>query len=111
MERLLDDAERYVAGNDGTLRHATMAFHGAVARVFGNGVLARVIELLVELCSSEPLAIQSFYNDRLRDHHDHLTVLVLAAIRDNDPGRAREQMDRHIREVTSVMEIRKLGRL
>jgi GntR family transcriptional repressor for pyruvate dehydrogenase complex len=106
LERILDEAEQYLTGNDEMLHRTNMSFHAAVAKFAGNFVLAQIIESLIELYSFEQLAIMSFYDDRLGDHSEHRAIL--AAIRAKDAGRARELMRRHLQGVKSVVE-RKLG--
>ncbi len=104
LERILDGAEQYLAGDDEMLHRANMSFHAAVAKFAGNFVLAQIIESLIELYSFEQLAIMSFYDNRLRDHGEHLQIL--AAIRDGDAERARVHMHRHISGVRSTVEVR-----
>jgi len=102
LERILDEAEQYLTGNDEMLHRANMSFHAAVAKFAGNFVLAQIIESLIELYSFEQLAIMSFYDDRLGDHSEHRAIL--AAIRAKDAGRARELMRRHLQGVKTVVE-------
>jgi GntR family transcriptional regulator, transcriptional repressor for pyruvate dehydrogenase complex len=102
LERILDEAEQYLAGNDEMLHRANMSFHAAVAKFAGNFVLAQIIESLIELYSFEQLAIMSFYDDRDGDHSEHRAIL--AAIRDKDAERARELMRRHLQGVKTVVE-------
>lgn len=102
LERILDGAEQYLAGDDEMLHRANMGFHAAVAKFAGNFVLAQIIESLIELYSFEQLAIMSFYDDRLGDHSEHRGIL--AAIRAKDAGRARELMRRHLQGVKTVVE-------
>jgi GntR family transcriptional regulator, transcriptional repressor for pyruvate dehydrogenase complex len=106
LERILDEAEQCLTGNDEMLHRTNMSFHAAVAKFAGNFVLAQIIESLIELYSFEQLAIMSFYDDRLGDHSEHRAIL--AAIRAKDAGRARELMHRHLQGVKTVVE-RKLG--
>lgn len=103
LERCLGEAERYLGGDDDeSLHNANMNFHLTVARFSGNPILAQIIESLIELYSFEQLLLISFYNDRPRDHREHLDIL--AAIRDGDPSRSRELMHRHIEGVRSVVD-------
>lgn len=102
LDRILDEAEQYLAGNDEMLHRANMSFHAAIAKFAGNFVLAQIIESLIELYSFEQLAIMSFYDDRDGDHSEHRAIL--AAIRDKDAERARELMRRHLQGVKTVVE-------
>ncbi len=104
LERLLGEAERRLDGAAEMLHRANMSFHRAIAEFSGNSILAQIIESLIELYSFEQLAIMSFYDDRLRDHGEHLEIL--AAIRDGDAERARGLMHRHISGVRSTVEVR-----
>ncbi len=106
LERILDEAEQCLTGNDEMLHRTNMSFHAAVAKFAGNFLLAQIIESLIELYSFEQLAIMSFYDDRLGDHSEHRAIL--SAIRAKDAGRARELMRRHLQGVKTVVE-RKLG--
>lgn len=104
LERLLGEAERRLDGAAEMLHRTNMSFHRAIAEFSGNYILAQIIESLIELYSFEQLAIMSFYDDRLRDHGEHLEIL--AAIRDGDAERARGLMHRHISGVRSTVEAR-----
>jgi GntR family transcriptional repressor for pyruvate dehydrogenase complex len=105
LEQCLDKAEGYLTGNDDEKLHrANMRFHQAIANFSGNFILAQIIESLIELYSFEQLAIISFYNDRPRDHEEHLEIL--AAIRDKDAKAAHDLMHRHILDVKAVVETR-----
>jgi GntR family transcriptional regulator, transcriptional repressor for pyruvate dehydrogenase complex len=102
LERILDEAEQCLTGNDEMLHRTNMSFHAAVAKFAGNIVLAQIIESLIELYSFEQLAIMSFYDDRVGDYSEHRAIL--AAIRDKDAERARELMSRHLQGVKTVVE-------
>jgi GntR family transcriptional repressor for pyruvate dehydrogenase complex len=105
LQQLLDKAEGYLGGNnDEMLNRTNMRFHLAIANFSENSILAQVVESLIELYSFEQLAIISFYDDRPRDHQEHLDIL--AAIRDGDAGLVRELMYRHISGVRSTVETR-----
>lgn len=104
LGRILEEAEQYLVGNDVMLHRTNMGFHRAIANSSGNPILAQAVDSLIELYPFEQLAIISFYNDRTRDHEEHLAIL--AAIRDRDAVRARDLMYRHIRDVKSVVESR-----
>ena len=104
LEQLLRQAERHLIGNDKLLSETNMAFHAAIARASGNLILAQAMESLIELYTSEQLAILSLYNARDRDHHEHLAILD--AIRAGDPDEAGERMRRHLAGVKSVVAAR-----
>jgi GntR family transcriptional repressor for pyruvate dehydrogenase complex len=104
LEGHLRDAEWHLTGDDATLHRVNMAFHEGIARVAGNPILAEAIESLIELHSSEQMAILWLYNARNRDHRDH--VRILDALRRGDATDARERMRRHIEDVRSVVAAR-----
>lgn len=102
LEGILEEAGRYVGGDkDEELHGANMAFHLVIAKFSGNPILAQTVESLLEIYSFEQLAIISFYDNRIRDHREHLEVF--AAIRDRNSGLARERMRRHLQGVRSVV--------
>lgn len=102
LKQLLDSAEDYLVDCDEQLHRVNMLFHTTVARTSGNLVLHHVIESLIELYSSEQLAIQWLYDARSRDHQQHRAIL--AAIRDQVPALARVRMTMHLRDVRAVVE-------
>lgn len=103
LEAFLEEADRYIDGSDDeALHHANWNFHRAVAQFSNNLILAQVIESLLQLYSYEQLALISFYDDRSRDHAEHMEVLV--AIRDRDSELACELMRQHLQGVRSVVE-------
>jgi GntR family transcriptional regulator, transcriptional repressor for pyruvate dehydrogenase complex len=105
LQQILDKAEEYLGGdNDEMLNRINMGFHRAIANFSGNAILAQIVESLIELYSFEQLAIISFYNNRLRDHQEHLDIL--SGIRSGGAGRVRELMHRHISGVRSTVEAR-----
>lgn len=104
LDRLLDEARRLLEDRDEPLMRVNMAFHGAIARASGNPVLANVIESLIELYSSEQVAIATIYNARAEDHLDHRRIL--AALQERDAVLARERMRQHVQGVKAVVEER-----
>lgn len=109
LERILDEAERYVGGDeDSKLHRANMTFHLSIAKFSGNPILAQTVESLLEIYSFEQLAIISFYDDRPRDHNEHLGLLQ--AIREQDSAHARELMHQHLSDVRGVFKERQCVR-
>lgn len=105
IERSLKEAERYLdGGNDHMLQLVNMKFHHAIAESAGNSLLSQIVESLIDLYAAEQLAIMMIYDDRYRDHREHLEIM--AAIRGGDPKSARESMRRHIQGVKDVIEAR-----
>lgn len=104
LERVLDEAEHLLGGDDVKLGAANMHFHSAIARASGNRVLTQILESIVELYNREQLAILEIFNARVRDYRDH--VLIFGAIRDREPDLAARRMTKHLQSVRSVVEER-----
>lgn len=102
MERHLDDAESYLADRDLELHEVNMRFHASIASASGNQVLCQIIESLIELYSSEQMAILWLYGARALDYEQHREIFAM--IRDRMPDQARERMAEHLRDVRSVVE-------
>lgn len=103
LEGILDEAGRYVGGDkDEELHRANMAFHLTVAKFSGNPILAQTVESLLEIYSFEQLVIISFYDDRVRDHEEHLEIF--RAITGRRSKVARDLMNRHLSGVRDVIE-------
>jgi GntR family transcriptional repressor for pyruvate dehydrogenase complex len=110
LERLqsyLDEAGKNLSESDETLMRATMAFHSTIAAASGNTVLSDIIGLLIDVYSSEQLAITSLYNARVEDHREHLEILT--ALRERDSVRVADLMRRHLAGVKAVVEARLYG--
>jgi GntR family transcriptional repressor for pyruvate dehydrogenase complex len=101
LEAHLEEAERYLDGDDRMLQQANMAFHAGIARCAGNTILIQVMDSLVGLYGSEQAVILALYNARQRDYHEHRAIL--AAIRAADAAGARRLMRRHLRGVKEVV--------
>ncbi|HYH11415.1 MAG TPA: FadR/GntR family transcriptional regulator [Thermomicrobiales bacterium] len=104
LKALLDQAERYLNGQDAKLHPTNMQFHTRIARVSGNTILAEFFASLVELYSREQLGILALFNARSRDHHDH--VEIFQAIEAHDAPLATERMRHHLLAVHDVVEQR-----
>ena len=106
LEEILAGAEHALRGQDEVLSELNLDFHRAIAHLAGNVVLAQTMDSLLDLYAVEQMVILQVYDNRERDHREHLEVL--AAIRDRRPDLAAERMREHIEGVRSVLE-RKLG--
>lgn len=100
LETTLARAEANLEGVDRVLGRLNMDLHRTVARVSQNRVLGPVIDSLCSIYEDEQLIVLRLYNNRVRDHQQH--VGILDAIRRRDPGLARRRMDRHLRDVHDV---------
>lgn len=107
LQSCLDEAGENLSESDEPLMRATMAFHSAIAAASGNTVLSDIIGLLIDVYSSEQLAITSLYNARAEDHREHLEIF--AALRERDSVRVADLMRRHLAGVKAVVEARLYG--
>ncbi len=109
LAAVLEDAEARLSGNgdDEGLLSANMRFHRGIADASGNRFLAEVVHTLTEVRVKEQLAVLDLYDDRRRDHQQH--VGILAALRSRDPEAAQRAVHDHIEEVATVVE-RRLSR-
>jgi GntR family transcriptional repressor for pyruvate dehydrogenase complex len=101
IEAILNDASRLLDGPDLPLGAANMRFHTAIATVAGNQILALMLDSLVELYSSEQIAILELFNARRRDHEEH--VGILEAIRERSADEASRRMAQHLVHVRDVV--------
>lgn len=97
----LEIAATYLEGDDARLHEANMRFHRAIVRAAGNLVLGEVVDSLLTVHAAEQRAILQIFDDRVRDHDEHLAVL--AAIENGDPAAAEEHMRAHLADVRSVV--------
>jgi GntR family transcriptional repressor for pyruvate dehydrogenase complex len=104
LDEILDEAAQLLEGHDALLHGVNMAFHRCVARFSGNAVLAQTVDSIVELYTAEQLVILRLFDNRARDHEEH--VAIYDAIRRRDAEGAAELMRQHLEDVLSVMEER-----
>jgi GntR family transcriptional repressor for pyruvate dehydrogenase complex len=104
LGRVLEGAVELLEGHDALLHGVNMAFHRGVARFSGNAVLAQVIDSIVDLYTVEQLVILRLYDDRARDHEEH--VAIFDAVRRRDADGAAELMRQHLEDVPAVFEER-----
>lgn len=104
----IEGAERYLAGDDEALHETNMGFHRAVAIASGNTVLAAVMDSLVELHGPDQREILRLFDDRKRDHAEH--VAICTAIIHGHPTKARRLMHDHLAHVRDVVAARIEGR-
>jgi GntR family transcriptional repressor for pyruvate dehydrogenase complex len=100
----LHAAERHLDGDDASLHEANMAFHRAVAVASGHRILLEVLESLLSVHAGEQRTILQIFDDRSRDHVEHLAVLN--AIEAGREDEARERMRRHLHDVAEVVQRR-----
>ena len=101
MERLLETAAGEM-GNPSVLGPLNMAFHCEIAKASGNGVLAQLVEQMVDLFREEQRVILDIHGLRERDHQEHLELL--AVVRGGDVTKARECMAAHLGGVRQAIQ-------
>ena len=101
LRAILTAAARHLSGDDAQLHEVNMGFHRAIARATGNLVLAEVVDSLLTAHAAEQREILQIFDDRQRDHDEHLAIL--AAIEAADTTAATEHMRAHLAEVETVV--------
>ena len=101
MQRLLEAAGKEM-GNPSVLGPLNMAFHCEIAKASGNGVLAQLVEQMVDLFREEQRVILDIHGPRDRDYREHRALL--AVVRDRDEGKARERMMAHLGGVQKAIQ-------
>lgn len=104
LRALLDEAARHLRGDDAVLHDANMTFHRETARAAGNRVLDEVVDSLLTAHASEQREILRIFDDRRRDHDEHLAILE--AIEARDAVAAEDLMKAHLLDVKTVIEQR-----
>lgn len=100
LEQTLTRAAANLESADRVLGRLNMDFHRTVARLSQNRVLGPVIDSLCSIYEDEQLTVLRLYNNRVRDHQQH--VGIMEAIRRRDPEGARRRMNRHLGDVEGV---------
>jgi GntR family transcriptional repressor for pyruvate dehydrogenase complex len=104
LGRILEDAAPLLEGHDRQLHGVNMAFHRGVARLSGNPILAQAIDSIVDLYTTEQLLILRLFDDRRKDHDEHLAIFDAIGRRDADG--AADLMRDHLEDVLGVLEER-----
>lgn len=104
LRAALHAAELHLDGDDAGLHEANMAFHRAVAVASGHRILLEVLDSLLSVHAGEQREILQIFDDRSRDHVEHLAVLT--AIEAGQEDAARELMRRHLQDVADVVQLR-----
>jgi GntR family transcriptional regulator, transcriptional repressor for pyruvate dehydrogenase complex len=77
-------------------------FHVALAAASGNRLLEESVEALLHVRVREQIEIRHRYDDRERDHAEH--VRILAAIREGDPAAAETLTRTHLESIRKAIE-------
>lgn len=79
-------------------------FHVALATASGNPLLADTIDALLHVRAAEQVAIRHGYDDRGRDHREHLDIV--AAVRDRDAEAAAALTATHLTSIEDALRAR-----
>lgn len=101
LRETLGRSAQFLTDHDEQLSASNLAFHRQVARATGNPVLFDVLDSLLTVHEHEQRAILTLYDDRRRDHEEHLRILD--AVVDSDADRAGRMMADHLTEVRGVV--------
>jgi GntR family transcriptional repressor for pyruvate dehydrogenase complex len=104
LAAILEEAERFLAGQDRELGPRNMEFHGEIARAAGNPLLSQFIDSLIDVYGREQLVIMALFDARADDHRHHLGIFD--ALRAGDAALAAERMTLHLQEVQRVIAAR-----
>lgn len=100
LERLEEAATNALRPQDGDSRPETH-FHVALAAASGNGLLAESVDALLAVRVRQQIEIRHRYDDRERDHAEHLRIL--AAVRDGDAGDAERLTREHLASIRAAI--------
>lgn len=76
-------------------------FHVALAAASGNALLQETVEALLHVRAREQIEIRHRYDDRERDHEEH--VRLLEAVRDGAPARAERLTAEHLESIRAAV--------
>lgn len=102
LRAVLDEAGRHLRGKSAELREANLTFHRATAKLAGNSVLDEVVDSLLRVHASARRETPRVFDDRRRDHDEHLAILD--AIEKGDARAAEELMRAHLVDVRTFIE-------
>jgi GntR family transcriptional regulator, transcriptional repressor for pyruvate dehydrogenase complex len=77
-------------------------FHVALAAASGNPLLQETVEALLDVRAREQVEIRHRYNDRERDHAEHIEIYE--AVRDQDAEAAETLTRRHLAAIRTAIE-------
>jgi GntR family transcriptional repressor for pyruvate dehydrogenase complex len=101
LKDILDSAEQLLDGHDAQLHPINLRFHGRIARISRNTILADFLESLFTLHAQEQRGILEIFNARAQDYRDH--IHIFAAISEGDSARATQCMTDHLINVRDVI--------
>lgn len=80
---------------------APVHFHVALAAASGNALLREAVEALLQVRAREQVEIRHRYNDRARDHAEH--VEIFEAVRDGDADAAERLTREHLGAIRTAV--------
>ncbi|MFJ9031319.1 FadR/GntR family transcriptional regulator [Streptomyces sp. NPDC102274] len=80
---------------------ASVHFHVALAAASGNALLRETVEALLQVRALEQVEIRHRYNDRPRDHAEH--VEIFEAVRDGDADAAERLTREHLGSIREAV--------
>lgn len=101
LEASLDSATSALASGPQDLQEGGLGVHRAVARAAGNGILADIIDSLLDVHAREQLQIQELYGSPHRDAEVHADIV--AAILSGDGDAAEARMRDHLLDVETTV--------
>ncbi|MBD5829499.1 GntR family transcriptional regulator [Janibacter melonis] len=100
LERASENALRPQRADERPDEH----FHIALAAATGNPLLRETVEALLQVRRVDQIAIRHGYDDRERDHREH--VEILEALRDADPVAAADLTRSHLDSIHAALAAR-----
>jgi GntR family transcriptional repressor for pyruvate dehydrogenase complex len=101
LGRALERAGRLLEGHDEQLATLNTSFHKGVARLSGSTVLAQALDSILDVYSAEQMVILRLYDNRRRDHEQHLEIFEALRVRDGERG--SQLMREHIDGIRTVL--------
>lgn len=100
LRQLEDSVTNALHPPQGDLRPA-VHFHAALAATSGNALLRETVEALLHVRVREQIEIRHRYDDRERDHAEH--VRILDAVRDGDAALAQRLTEEHLASIREAV--------
>ncbi|GHJ35684.1 FadR/GntR family transcriptional regulator [Streptomyces sp. TS71-3] len=82
-------------------------FHVALAATSGNALLRETVEALLDVRAREQVEIRHRYNDRARDHNEH--IRILRAVHEGDAAQAERLTREHLEAIRASVATADFG--
>ncbi|WP_049575997.1 FadR/GntR family transcriptional regulator [Streptomyces sp. SBT349] len=105
--------EQLAAATDNALHppgdslRVALHFHVTLAAASGNSLLREAVEALLDVRAHEQTEIRHRYNDRVRDHAEH--VAIFTAVRDGDAAEAERLTRDHLTAIRDAIAAADFG--